>query len=275
MPTPVLFQRPPAQRQSLARWFFEGLYDYRLVLSQLIWQQLTLRYRRTALGFLWTLINPLLTMTVSAVMFSMIMKWPLKSFAIFLFSGLVPFGFFSGVITQGSGILLASEGLIKKIYIPRQIFVAAIATSLLVDTLFNTASLFLIALGIGAPLTPALLTLPISFFLLFMFVVGVTLALSVATVFFRDLPNIVGVVLQAVYYLTPILYPITYVPERFRALFMLNPLYYFVELFRLPIYQGDFPGLGLYLTCGVIAICSLLLGMYVFRMADRHIVFRL
>lgn len=255
--------------------FFRDLYESKLVLKQLIWQQLTMRYRRTALGFLWTLLNPLLTMVVTSVVFSMIMRWPLKTFAIFLFSGLVPYTFFSNCLSQGMQSLLNNEGLIKKVKVPKQIFVASQSISLLVDALLSTLCLFAIALAIGAPLTWSLTILPINFLLIFIFALGLALALSVATVSFRDLPNLVGVALQALYYLTPIIYPLSFVPENYRWLFDLNPMTLFVEIFRLPLYEGSVASIDTYWKVSILAILSLTFGIYTFKKNDPYIVFKL
>ncbi|VVN02992.1 ABC transporter permease [Pseudomonas fluorescens] len=255
--------------------FFKELYQFRLVLKQLIWQQLTMRYRRTALGFFWTLLNPLLTMVVTAVVFSMIMRWPLKTFAIFLFSGLVPYTLFSNCLSQGMQALLNNESLIKKIHIPKQIFVVSVSISLLVDAVFSTICLFIIALAIGAPFTASLFILPINFLLLFGFAVGLALMLSIATVSFRDLPNIVSVLLQALYYLTPIIYPMSFVPDTYKFWLELNPLTLFVEIFRLPLYEGGMASLEVYGKVALMAVISMILGIYVFKKHDRYVVFKL
>ena len=214
-------------------------------------------------------------MVVTSIVFSMIMRWPIKSFAVFLFSGLVPWILFSNCLAQGTQALLNNEGLIKKVYVPKQIFVVSVTVGLLIDAFFSTIALFIMVLAIGAPLTWSLVVLPINFLLLFFFSLGLALALSVATVYFRDLPNIVGVLLQAGYYLTPILYPLSMVPERFRWMFDLNPMTAFVEIFRSPIYEGVFPAMNTYLTVAALALVSFLFGMFIFRRFDRHIVFRL
>lgn len=255
--------------------FFQDLYKYKLVLRQLTWQLLTLRYRRTALGFFWTLLNPLLTMIVTSIVFAMIMRWPLKSFAVFLFSGLVPFTFFSQCLSQGMSALLNNESLIKKVSVPKQIFVVSQSVSLLIDAVLSTVCLFFIALAIGAPLSWSLAILPINFLLIFMFALGLALSLSVATVSFRDLPNIVGVLLQALYYLTPIIYPLSFVPESYRWFFGLNPMAWFVEIFRLPIYEGQVASVELYGKVLVITLISLIAGIYFFKKNDPYIVFKL
>lgn len=259
----------------MINWFFSGIYKYRLVVVQLVWQQLTLRYRRAALGFLWTLLNPLLTMVVTSVVFSMIMKWPLKTFVVFLFSGLVPWMFFSNCLSIGNQVLLVNEALIKKVYIPRQVFVVSITAALLIDALFSALSLLLIVIFLGAPLGWSLLVLPVNFIILYVFSLGITLVLSVFAVYFRDLPNVVTVVLQIAYYATPILYPASMVPENYKWIVDLNPLSSFINIFRLPIYEGVLPSLENYGIAVLLALTTFVLGLAIFRKFDRYVVFRM
>lgn len=255
--------------------FFKSLWEFRLVFSQLVRQYVSLRYRRTALGFLWTLVNPLLTMAVTSVVFSLMMRFPLQGFAVFLFSGLIPWTLFSTCMLQGGQTLIENEALIKKIYVPRQTLVMARCTSLLIDAMLSFASLFLIALVIGAHFTSALMVLPLAFLLTFVFACGMALITSVASVFLRDTQQILAIVMQAGYYLTPIIYPVSIVPERFRWLFQINPMHYFVELFRYPIYEGIFPPMQTLLVSMALAAASALVGLFVFTRYDREVIFRL
>jgi len=171
--------------------------------------------------------------------------------------------------------LLNNESLIKKIYIPKQIFVISVSVSLLVDAVFSTICLFIIALAIGAPFTSSLFILPINFILLFAFAFGLALVLSIATVSFRDLPNIVSVLLQALYYLTPIIYPMSFVPDAYKWWLSLNPLTLFVEIFRLPLYEGGIASLEVYGRVLVLALLSMFFGVYIFKRHDRYVVFKL
>ncbi len=255
--------------------FFKDLWESRLVFSHLVRQYVTLRYRRTVLGFLWTLVSPLLTMAVTSVVFSMMMRFPLQDFAVFLFSGLIPWALFSACLLQGGQTLIENEALIKKIYVPRQTLVIARCAGLLIDAMLSFASLFVIALAIGAHFTSALMMLPLAFLLTFVFACGMALITSVASVFLRDTQQILGIVMQAGYFLTPVIYPISIVPERFQWLFQLNPMYHFIELFRYPIYEGVFPPTQTLLVTMVLAAASALVGLLVFTRYDREVIFRL
>lgn len=255
--------------------FFARFWEFRLVFSHLVSQHVTLRYRRTALGFLWTLVNPLLTMAVTSVVFSLLMRMPLQGYAVFLFTGLIPWMLFSQCLLMGGASILENEGLIKKVYIPRQTFVFARCTGLLIDAFLSFCCLFLLAALLGARLTPALIILPLAFLLIFGFAVGLALMMSMLTVYFRDLQQIVNILLQAGYYITPILYPINMVPERYRWIFELNPMGYFVEIFRKPIYEGVLPSSSTLWIAAAYALVSLLLGVKLFQKFDRDVVFRL
>lgn len=255
--------------------FFYELYKFRYALSQLIIQQLILRYRRTALGYLWTLINPLLMMSVMAIVFSSLFKSDLKTFAVFLFGGMIPWTYFSSVVAQSSSSLIHNEGLIKKIYIPKGIFPLSIALGLMIDSLFSFVALFLIILMVGGPLSLALFFLPISFILLFAFSFGVGLILSIATVFFRDFQHIINITLQGLFFLTPILYKHENLEGKLNILVSINPVTPFISLFRAPLVDGSFPGTDILIQTSVISVLTLLIGLLVFLSQDKKVIFRM
>lgn len=251
------------------------VWAYRHVLSQLVRQQLVLRYRRTVFGYLWTLLNPLLTMSVTSVVFSTIFKMDLRTYAVFLFSGMVAFLFFSNTVTQGCQTLLGNESLIKKVYIPKLVFPLSTSISTLVDSVLMMVSLFLLVLLFGAKITPSLLFLPVAYVLLFMFSFGAALLVSVTSVYLRDLQYLIGIVLQALQFLTPIYYRPESLQGKVAWLIQLNPLTAFVELFRAPLYYGQMPSGSVVLTCAVLSGVVLLTGIAVFRRCERLIAFRL
>lgn len=255
--------------------FFVGIIKYRTVLGQLVKQQVTLRYRRTIFGFLWTLLNPLLNMAVIATVFSIVLKFQIRDYSIFLFSAIIPWTMFSNTIAQCSQSLIVNEGLIKKVYLPKQLFITANAFSVLIDSLLSTVCLFIIALVFGAKLSLSLVFLPISFFILFFFTFGLGLILSISLVFLRDVQYLIGVLLQALYFITPIIYPISAVPNEYRWVFSWNPMFYFIELFREPIYNNKFPSIDLIIMCLIFSGVIFSAGVYIFKTNERKIVFRL
>ncbi|MFP3553200.1 ABC transporter permease [Paraburkholderia sp. SIMBA_049] len=245
------------------------------MLTQLVTQQLLARYRRTIFGYLWTILNPLMMMAVSAVVFSHIFRFGLRDYAIFLFAATVPWNFFSGCIVQAGSSIVANESLIKKVYIPKLVFPVATATGSLLDSLFGLVALFVIALIVGAKASWALFFLPVSFVILYVFAVGLALIVSIMMVYFRDLQHLIGVLLQALFFLTPIMYQPEALSPRLQGFIRFNPMFYFVDLFRAPIYRSELPAVStLGITIGLAAV-SLLIGIKVFRSYEHKLIFRL
>ncbi len=255
--------------------FFSEMYGNRNVLQQLIAQQLILRYRRTLLGYLWTLINPLLMMSVMAVVFSTLFKADLKAFAVFLFAGMIPWNFFSSVVTQSGTAFINNEGLIKKIYLPKVIFPLSIAFALLIDSLLSFAALFLIILVLGGSLSWSLLFLPVSFALLFLFAMGFGLIMSIVTIFFRDLQHVILIAMQGLFFLTPILYKHDALAGKVAWLVKLNPVTPFIALFRVPIIDATTPDATILAWAASIAVVTMAAGLFVFLRQEKNIVFRL
>ena len=254
---------------------FSELKCSRDVLHQLVKQQLILRYRRTALGYVWTLINPLLMMSVMAVVFSALFKSDLKTFAVFLFAGMIPWNFFNSVVTQSGAAFINNESLIKKIYLPKSIFPLSIALALLIDSLLSFAALFLIILALGGSLSWSLLFLPVSFVLLFLFSMGCGLIMSVATVFFRDLQHVILIAMQGLFFLTPVLYKHNALAGKVAWLVGLNPVTPFLALFRMPLIDARLPSLPVLLQTVTIAVVAMAVGLSIFLRQEKKIVFRL
>lgn len=255
--------------------FFSELYGSRIVLHQLVAQQLILRYRRTVLGYFWTLINPLLMMTVMAVVFSALFKADLKTFAIFLFAGMIPWNFFSSVVTQSGTAFINNEGLIKKIYLPKALFPVSIASALLIDSLFSFIALFVIIIALGGTMSWALLFLPISYLLLFSFAMGFGMIMSVTTVFFRDLQYVMTIVMQALFFLTPVLYKPDALAGKIKWVIEMNPVTPFIALFRAPLIDGTLPSGLLLLQATMISFATMAVGLFIFLRQEKAIVYRL
>lgn len=255
--------------------FFTEIYKLRYALSQLISQQLILRYRRTSLGYLWTLLNPILMMSVMALVFSSLFKTDLKNFIIFLFGGMIPWTYFNSVVSQSSSSLINNEGMIKKIYLPKAIFPLSISIALIIDSLFSFLALFLIIISVGGSISLGLIILPIGFFLLFIFSFGVGLIISIGTVFFRDLQHLINIALQGLFFLTPILYKHENLDGKIKLLVTLNPVTPFINFFRAPLVDQAFPDILTILQCVTISTFSLLMGLIIFINQDKKIIYRM
>jgi ABC-2 type transport system permease protein len=246
------------------------LYRYRDLLRSLVQRDLTVRYKRSALGFLWTMLNPLFTMLVLTVVFSALFHTQVENFAVYLLSGLLLWNFFSSGTMMAMSNLVWGGGLLNKIYVPKPIFVVSAILVSLVNLLLALIPLALIMLVTGQRFSLALLFLPFALLLTFLFALGVALCVAALAVFFVDVIDIYQVGLMILSYLTPIIYPISIVPGRFLFFIHLNPMYYFVELFRQPIYQGSLPELYLVARAALAALVSLVAGWWFFtRKADE------
>lgn len=255
--------------------YFSELHENRHILQQLVRQQITLRYRRTIFGYLWTLLNPLLMMSVTAVVFSTIFKMDLKAYAIFLFSGVIAFNYFGTTVVQSGQSLIGNEQLIKKIYIPKLLFPLAVSIAMLIDSCLMAISLFTIILIIGGKLTFSLLFVPVAYILLFAFSFGLALVLSISAVYFRDLQHVIGIVMQALVFLSPVYYKPDSLAGKVKWLIELNPLTLFIDLFRSPIDQGILPSGVVVLQASLYACLSLMFGLWFFRKHEHRVVFRM
>lgn len=248
---------------------------YQYVLYQLVRQQLILRYRRTLFGYFWTLLNPILMMTVTAVVFSSLFKLDLRAFAVFLFAGMIPWNLFNAAVTQSSTAFIYNESLIKKIYLPKILFPLSISLSVLIDSFLSFCALLLIILVIGGKFSVALLFIPVAYFLLFIFCLGIALFISVVTVFFRDIQYVIGIALQALFFLTPVIYKTNSLAGKVGWIVDANPMGLFIDLFRYPIDSGTLPDMYTFLFASFISAISLILGCVFFFSQQNKIVFRL
>jgi lipopolysaccharide transport system permease protein len=264
----------PARRSPLGE-----LLHYRQLVAVLVVRELKVRYKRSVLGLLWTMLNPLLLMVVYTVVFATIMRAPQRNFAIFLLSGLLPWLFFSTSVLQGLNSILTNQELIRKVRLPQAVFPLSVVGSNLVNFALSLLPLLLLMAVLRQPFTPALLFIPIGVLVLSVFTSGVTLLFATFTVFFRDVRHLAEVLLQMLLYLSPIFYDLQMLGERsewwfraFRVFLRLNPLAYLVPLVRDPVFYGRLPGLQVVGLASLESALMLALGFAVFhRLAPRHI----
>lgn len=246
------------------------------------------RYKRSALGWTWSLLNPLATVLIYSLVFSFFLKVQppegdpsgLHSFALFLVCGLVPWAFFQNGLNMGLGSLLANSNLIKKVFFPRELLVGATIASLVVTMLIELGVVGAILLFAGNMVLPWIPVVMVLVAIEAVFVFGIALALSVWNVYFRDVQHLMGILLQVLFYTCPIVYPISYVPKTATVLgieipllriYTLNPLVRFIEAFRAVLYDLRMPSL---LTLGYIvlwAVAMLAFGAWIFGRLDRRL----
>jgi ABC-type polysaccharide/polyol phosphate export permease len=253
------------------------LYRYRAVLTNLVAQDLRVRYQRSLLGFLWTLLNPILMMAVMSVVFSNLFRFEKggADYALYLFSGMLPWSLLSTTVVEGSTCIITNEYLIRKIYIPKMVF--PLSRLLLNATMLvlSMAALFLLMMPLGARLTPSLLLVPVAILLFSGFVMGLSLIAATVNTFYRDFGHLLSVLISAWYFATPVIYPIETLPEEVAWRFWLNPAYAFIELFHVVIYEGAWPSWVLVSSSAGIAAVVLGIGYVTFKSYEDRLVFRL
>ena len=260
--------------QRLNNWV-RGFLQYRGLLRQLVMRDLKIKYRRSFLGYLWSVLNPLMIMLVMTVVFSTMFRRNIENFPVYLLSGQVMFNFMTNSTNQGMRSILGSAALLKKTYVPKYIFTLAKVTSCLVDFLLSLGALALVMLFTGVRPTAYLLLAPLVLMQLYVFCVGVGLFLAQATGFFRDIQYIYSVITMAWMYLTPIFYPVDMLPERLQGLIKLcNPMYCYISQFRGVVLYGWMPAWHLWAYGSLAALLSLTIGIVSFlRSQDRFILF--
>jgi len=249
------------------------IYDYRELIWALAMKELRVRYKRSVLGFVWALLNPLLMMIVLTLVFGTIMRFSIDHYAIFLLSMLLPWTFFTQALTYSVESVVGNADLLKKVHIAKVVFPVAAVVSNIVNFLLSLIPLALLVLVLRFPLHWTWIYLPVPMLGLFLFTLGTSLFLAAINVFFRDISHIIQILLSAWFYFSHILYSLDFIPAKHRWLFKLNPMLYVLNGFRLSIYYGLLPQLtsvAMSLACGVAAV---LIGYGVFRRYQESFVF--
>jgi ABC-2 type transport system permease protein len=251
------------------------LFQYRDLILVLIVRELKVRYRRSTIGFLWTMIHPLLTMLVLEVVFSTAFRFNIKDYPVYVFSGILFWNFFNQSVVTSMNSLKGNASLLQKLPVPKAVFPIATVLSGVVNLIFALVPLSLILFGTNHRLSASLLFLPVGIIVATMFTLGAGLILSPLAVFFNDVIEMVTVVLTLILYLTPVFYPLSIVPLRFRWVVECNPLQLILEIFRAPIYRSQIPEIGQLSVAVLVATAMLVGGVAVFERSSDRIPFYL
>ncbi|MFS0872129.1 ABC transporter permease [Paenibacillus xylanilyticus] len=244
--------------------YLKNFWRYKGLLIEFVVRDLKIKYRRSFLGYLWSLLNPLLMMVVLVAVFSNIFRFDIPNFPVYLLAGQIIFNFFSESTSLSMNSILSAGPLIKKVYIPKYIFPLSKVISSFITLLFSLVAMIIVILFTGAPITPALLFFPVPLLYIFIFSIGIGLIMSVLAVYFRDMIHLYNVLLSAWMYLTPIFYPVNVVPDYVKVIIEVNPMFYFVQAFRDIVLYGQFPDFYTNLACLSFSALSVALGLLIF-----------
>ncbi|MCU0305415.1 MAG: ABC transporter permease [Thermoanaerobaculales bacterium] len=265
---PVLFNAADERLTVLQE--LRDLVDHRNLLWNLVRRDLTVRYKRSVIGFFWTMLNPLLLMIILTVVFSSLFRFEgIENYPTYFLSTYLVFGFFAQTSNQSMASLAWNGALMKRVRVPKSIFAVSTTLSGLVNLCLAYVPLFVIMLATGAPICLTVLYLPISFLLIAMFTLGVSLLLSALAVYFEDVQHMYQVATFGLMYMTPIIYPITIVPYKWLFVIRANPLTHLVKLARDPVYGCTLPGGHVILASVAAAVIALVLGWVVFHRLAR------
>lgn len=245
--------------------YVEAFKKYRFLLEDLVAKDFKLKYRRSILGFFWSILNPLLMMLVITAVFSNMFKSDIEHFPVYYLCGYLIFNF---VIEATNGALTSivnSGHLIKKVYIPKYIFPLEKTTFALVNVFFSFIAVFLVILITRMPIKPTILLIPIPVIYAFVFSTGFGLILASLNTFFRDTGHLYSVWTTAWMYLTPLFYPIEAIPANIKFFIGFNPLYYYVTYLRQLVIDGTIPDLKMNIICICYSFAFLIVGLLVFK----------
>ncbi|MBS4899644.1 MAG: ABC transporter permease [Clostridiales bacterium] len=246
------------------------IYDYREMIFSLVKKDLRGRYKGSILGFMWTFINPLLQLVIYTLVFSIIMRAGYEQYYLFLFVALIPWLFFQSCVQDGSTSILREKDMVKKIYFPRAVMPIATVTSGFINMLLTFIVIFVVLIVSGRGVNPiALLALPIVMAVQYILCLGIALIVSALTVYFRDLQYILGILTMGLQYVSPVMYEINIVPDRFKFIFGLNPMTPILNIYRQILYYKQFPNLMTLIYALCFGVGSVIIGFAVFNKLQK------
>lgn len=247
----------------------ENEMKYFVFLKEVVKRDIKGKYYKSALGVLWTVLNPLLSMVVMTIVFSTLFSRNIDNYPIYLLTGQLIFNFISGAGRLGLGAILGNSGFIRSIYLPKYIFVLSRVVESFVDLLFSLVALVLVMLITGAPFTVYLLALPVVLSLTFMFSLGLAFVFATYGTFLRDLHYIYGIFTSLWMWVSCIFYPVTIIPSTYRFIFDLNPALHFIGIMRAICYEGVAPTEKSLIIATCYAVLMLAFGISLFKSKEN------
>lgn len=246
------------------------LYRHRELLIVWTMREIRIRYKQSALGAAWAVLQPLSLMVVFSVIFTYFVKVPTSNvpYPVFSYSALLPWTFFVASIGLAVSCLTQNMNLVTKIYFPREVLPLAVVAAALADFLVGALVFVAMLLVYHVPLGPTLVLVPVLLVIQVLLTLGIALFASAVNVFFRDVRFVVPLALQLWMYATPIIYPASVVPQRFRTIYMLNPMAGLIESYRAVSLYGRLPRFGDLAPAVVVSVVALVLGYLYFKRVE-------
>lgn len=249
---------------------FKNIYQYRELLKTNIKKEIRGKYKHSFLGVLWSFLYPLLQLAVYAIIFPLILKNSQENYVIFLCVALIPWNFFTTIVTQSTGTIIANGDIVKKVYFPREILPISVVTSQLVNFLISTIIIIVFVLCAGMGLSKYIIFYPIILLIQYIFSIGISFIVSSLTVFLRDLEHLISIGMMMLFYATPIAYSAEVIPEKFSFIITLNPMAHILNAYRDIFYYQRMPNMQ---TLGIMFAISILIfvvGYLIFNKLQKN-----
>lgn len=260
------------KRVAMERWerYFPLMYE-------LVVRDLKVKYRRSVLGYFWSLLNPLLMMAVMTLVFSFMFRFEIPNYPLYLICGQTLWTFFNESTNMAMYSVLQNGSLIKKVYIPKFIFPISRVFSSFVTMSFSLVAILIVMLFTRTPIHWTVLLFPVPLFFLLLFCCGIGMVLSALSVYFRDITHLYSVLTLAWMYCTPIFYPLSALPETLGGipvmqLIQANPMYLYIDFFRNVVIYGVVPFGWVWLACAVYSLVALTAGLAVFHKLQKNFI---
>lgn len=244
--------------------YIDNFLRFQPLLTELVARDIKIKYRRSVLGVLWTILNPLCMMVILSIVFSNIFKFDIENFPLYVLSGQVIFNFYNDATTSSMTSILGAASLIKKVYVPKYLFVLSRIFSSFINLMASFCALLVMMVVTRAELHWEMILSIIPLMMVVIFSLGIGLILAALTVRFRDIMHLYSVFTTGLMYLTPVIYPITMLPDIIRKIVMLNPLTNYLLMFRDVMFNHTVPSLSALLVGFAEMVIALGVGLWLF-----------
>lgn len=248
----------------------KNIYEYRELLKTNVKKEIRGKYKKSVLGILWSYLNPLLQLLVYAIVFPLILKMTQEHYVIFVCSGLIPWTFFTTVVTQSTGIIVANSNIVKKVYFPREILPISVTTSAAVNFLISTIIILAFVMFSGLGITKYVIFYPVVLLVQYVLCLGISFIVSSITVYLRDLEHLIGIAIMLMFYLTPIVYSSKTLPPQYAFFMKLNPMAHIVEGYRSIFYYQQLPDFKNLIILFVLSVVLSIIGYLIFKKLEKR-----
>ncbi len=248
---------------------FKKIYNYRELLKTNVKKEIRGRYKNSILGIMWSFLNPLLQLAVYSIIFGALLAGGDKTYHIYICVALIPWTYFTTAITQSAFTVIGNADIIKKVYFPREILPISVVTSGAVNFVISTIIILAFVIFSGIGLSWYLVFYPFILLIQFILLLGISFIVSSVTVYFRDLEHIIGVILMAAFYATPIVYKLEQLPANLQIIMQLNPMTHLINAYRDIFYYHQMPNMQILCILLALSILLTVIGYFIFKKLQK------